>query len=61
MGMSKFTQEIESEIAGKYKKGEDVTLLCREYGISRSYLYKIVKLKRKRRNPYQKTTYMKET
>ena len=57
MGISKFTQEIKSEIADKYKKGEDVTLLCREYGISRSYLYKIVKLKRKHRNPYQKTTY----
>ena len=45
MGISKFTQEIKSEIADKYKKGKDVTLLCREYGISRSYLYKIVKLK----------------
>ena len=35
MGMSKFTQEIKSEIADKYKKGVDVTLLCQEYGISR--------------------------
>lgn len=34
MGISKFTQEIKSEIADKYKKGENVTLLCREYGIS---------------------------
>lgn len=57
MGISKFTQEIKSEIADRYKKGENVTLLCREYGISRSYLYKIVKLKRKHRNPYQKTVY----
>lgn len=57
MGMSKFTQEIKSEIADKYKKGVDVTLLCQEYGISRSYLYRIVKLKKKHRNPYQKTAY----
>ena len=46
MGMSKFTQEIKSEIAEKYKKRSDVIWLCQEYGISRSYLYKIVKLKR---------------
>lgn len=57
MGMSKFTQEIKSEIAGKYKKGSDVIWLCQEYGISRSYLYRIVKLKKKHRNPYQKTAY----
>lgn len=57
MGMSKFTQEIKSEIAEKYKKGADVILLCQEYGISRSYLYRIVKLKKKHRNPYQKTAY----
>lgn len=38
MGMSKFTQETKSEIAEKYKKGADVTLLCKEYDISRSYL-----------------------
>ena len=35
MGISKFTQEIKSEIAEKYKKGTDVILLCQEYGISR--------------------------
>ena len=46
MGMSKFTQETKSEIAEKYKKGADVILLCKEYGISRSYLYRIIKLKR---------------
>ncbi len=57
MGMSKFTQEIKSEIAEKYKKGADVILLCQEYGISRSYLYRIVKLKKKHRNPHQKSTY----
>lgn len=57
MGMSKFTQEIKSEIAEKYKKGSDVIWLCQEYGISRSYLYRIVKLKKKHRNPYQKTAY----
>ena len=27
--MSKFTQEIKSEIVDKYKKGADVTLLCK--------------------------------
>ena len=55
--MSKFAQVIKSEIAEKCKKGADVILLCQEYGISGSYLYRIVKLKKKHRNPHQKSTY----
>lgn len=50
MKPSKFSEETITAILAKYNRGEKIVNLCKEYGLSRSYFYKLLK----ENKPYHK-------
>lgn len=56
MKHSKFSDDLLNEIFTKYHKGEKVVNLCKEYGFSRSYFYKLLKTNKSKYNKYKKTS-----
>lgn len=52
---SKFSEEIIAAILIKYRNCEKVVNLCKEYGLSRSYFYKLLEENKPHYNKYQKT------